>query len=164
MKQCRTCKEIKSLSEFHKHHRRKDGHANECKSCVKKRQQKWYKETREERLIQRKEYYDENREKILAQKRLPEIHLRNLAVGREWYQNHPEKMKATSKLNYAIKKGIITRPEVCENCKQKPDKTLHGHHEDYNKPLEVIWLCHACHIAYHGLKKRDIESSKQLTK
>ena len=27
---------------------------------------------------------------------------------------------------------------------------LHGHHEDYTKPLAVKWLCAACHLACHG--------------
>lgn len=26
---------------------------------------------------------------------------------------------------------------------------LHGHHHDYAKPLEIEWLCVACHVAEH---------------
>ena len=29
-------------------------------------------------------------------------------------------------------------------------RALHGHHEDYSQPLEVVWLCAPC----HGLRHR----------
>jgi len=45
-------------------------------------------------------------------------------------------------------------PKPCEDCGQKhsprPGETkLHAHHEDYAKPLEVVWLCPRCHRARH---------------
>lgn len=57
---------------------------------------------------------------------------------------HKEKNRARGKLNYAVKKGIVIKPKNCEKCKQIPNK-LEGHHIDYEKPLEVVWLCTACH-------------------
>jgi hypothetical protein len=27
---------------------------------------------------------------------------------------------------------------------------VHGHHPDYSKRLEVVWLCSVCHAAVHG--------------
>lgn len=29
------------------------------------------------------------------------------------------------------------------------DRYIHGHHEDYKKPLEVVWVCFACHAIRH---------------
>lgn len=62
---------------------------------------------------------------------------------RNWYQKNKEKRKAHVVLNRAVNKGIVMRPESCSECnkKCKPD----GHHEDYSKPLEVVWICRACH-------------------
>jgi hypothetical protein len=35
------------------------------------------------------------------------------------------------------------RPDRCSKCKVKCKP--HGHHPDYSKPLEVVWLCPGCH-------------------
>jgi predicted DNA-binding protein YlxM (UPF0122 family) len=54
----------------------------------------------------------------------------------------------------AVEKGILQRSSVCENCGQaghfKDGRTsIQAHHADYNKPLEVTWLCQRCHHAWH---------------
>jgi len=57
------------------------------------------------------------------------------------------KVKAALMVNYEIRKGRIKRPSECSNCNKpcKPD----AHHDDYNKPLEVSWLCRRCHLIHH---------------
>jgi len=87
----------------------------------------------------------------------------NAARHRSWYNRNPEKgraivRKSTIKhqikqiaralLNAAIKHKMLTRPDRCSAC----DKVcrVDGHHEDYSKPLEVVWLCRGCHLSiYH---------------
>jgi transposase-like protein len=53
----------------------------------------------------------------------------------------------------AICRGkLIQQPcEVCgDNSKQKHGRSsIHAHHDDYNKPLEVRWLCDPCHREWH---------------
>lgn len=39
------------------------------------------------------------------------------------------------------------RKRSCETCGKTGD--IHGHHDDYAKPLEVRWLCRSCHIKLH---------------
>lgn len=61
---------------------------------------------------------------------------------------------AHSKLEKAIKRGEVTKPDACERCGKtyrfKDGRTaIQGHHEDYTKPLEVIWLCQKCHFEEH---------------
>ena len=53
--------------------------------------------------------------------------------------------KAHQAIYRAIKKGILTR-KPCRDC---GEKKVHGHHPNYKKPLEVIWLCKDCHGAEH---------------
>lgn len=55
--------------------------------------------------------------------------------------------RATKKLERALKWKWVVRPDHCSVCLKscKP----HGHHDDYNKPLEVRWLCSKCHYDWH---------------
>ena len=59
----------------------------------------------------------------------------------------PERRKAAYAAMYAVRTGKLIRPDRCSVC----DKTCvpQGHHPDYSKPLEVIWVCHNCHVAIH---------------
>ncbi len=57
-------------------------------------------------------------------------------------------MKANALLRYAVKTGKIKRPEKCSKCDVRC-KPL-GHHPDYSKPYEVVWLCHRCHGQLHS--------------
>lgn len=47
------------------------------------------------------------------------------------------------------------RPSRCEKCKKKPPPLSNGksgiqaHHDDYNLPLVVRWLCKGCHFKWH---------------
>lgn len=57
----------------------------------------------------------------------------------------------------AIKKGILI-PESCESCgatgtMKDGRNTVQAHHDDYNKPLEVRWLCQRCHHEWHKENK-----------
>jgi hypothetical protein len=55
----------------------------------------------------------------------------------------------------AIKSGVLRRPDVCETCGNAVPACADGrsriqaHHCDYNKPLDVMWLCDKCHREWH---------------
>src|SRR6188508_2417019 len=41
----------------------------------------------------------------------------------------------------ALASGALVKPKTCERCGWKPQQNLlHGHHPDYTKPLQVVWL------------------------
>jgi hypothetical protein len=61
------------------------------------------------------------------------------------------KAKVSVQLNAAVRKGILIR-EPCVKCGGYGQ----GHHEDYSKPLEVIWLCSLHH------KRRHMEMRNSL--
>lgn len=58
-----------------------------------------------------------------------------------------EKNKARKQLNAAVKSGKIVKPELCQECSTKT--LIHGHHSDYLKPYDVVWLCALCHGKKH---------------
>ena len=53
----------------------------------------------------------------------------------------------------------LVRPKKCSRCKKI--KALHAHHPDYNKPLDVVWLCSYCHgleHSQHDLSTKELNS------
>lgn len=66
---------------------------------------------------------------------------------RDQLQN-PLKHQARVKLGIAVSAGKIKRPVKCSRCDQ-PHKRIEGHHPDYTKPLDVVWLCPPCHSVIH---------------
>ncbi len=57
----------------------------------------------------------------------------------------------------AIAKGVLTR-KPCEACGSDPvaadgRSLIHAHHDDYNKPLDVRWLCQKHHHEWHKHNK-----------
>lgn len=63
-------------------------------------------------------------------------------------------LAARNKVTAAIATGrLVAQP--CERC--GAPKT-HAHHEDYSKPLEVVWLCPKHHRARHAELRRQARS------
>ena len=66
---------------------------------------------------------------------------------------------AQNMVEYAIRKSILTPRSTCEKCGKEGKKFKDGrrqiqaHHCDYNKPLDVMWLCQPCHHAWHKSNK-----------
>lgn len=79
----------------------------------------------------------------------------NYRYKKKQVKRYPEKIIAMRAVHNALKSGKINKPNKCEKCGAKKDKKeIHGHHEDYNKPLEVIWLCRKCHMKIHSTEKQ----------
>lgn len=59
---------------------------------------------------------------------------------------------AIREVNDAIRRGDLRRGN-CEQCQAPAWKqgkvNVIAHHDDYNFPLVVRWLCHRCHRAWH---------------
>lgn len=92
------------------------------KNCSKE----WRKNNGDRTKELKRLWKEKNREKLRLQQKL-------------WCCENKEKVLA-QKLSKII---TIPKNQICVICKK--EKAINKHHEDYNKPLEVIFCCNSCH-------------------
>jgi len=109
-------------------------------SRIREQKREYYQEHPETAKETRDRSYDKNIEK-------------RQAYARHYSVKHPEKRYAHSLVRRMIKAGTITR-KPCFVCGS--ENRIEAHHEDYNKPLEIIWLCHKHHMEIHKLIKEVV--------
>lgn len=72
------------------------------------------------------------------------------AKAREkWRIKAEKRYKAQQAVKNALKSGKLIRWPGCAACKRK--RNLEAHHYDYDRPLDVTWLCIKCHKAAHAI-------------
>ena len=99
------------------------------REAQKQRYKAWYRLHREDaELLKRK------REQAKRYRSDPVLRMRHEA---RWQAN---RARAAGRL----------KPESCRDC---GETKVQMHHPDYYKPLEVVWLCRACHLAEHAKAK-----------
>jgi hypothetical protein len=64
-----------------------------------------------------------------------------------WRKANKKKYAAHNAVNNAIRDGRMDRGEKCEVC--GCFEKLHAHHDNYNNPLIVRWLCATHHKQWH---------------
>lgn len=85
-----------------------------------------------------------------------------------FYRGTSANGKAQNILEKAIEKGVIERKTACEHCgasgRFSDGRTMiQAHHCDYNKPLDVIWLCQKCHYEWHKkYKAKEVVPSEAM--
>jgi hypothetical protein len=87
-----------------------------------------------------------NPEKFRARARARYQELRDelIADQRDRRRANPEKHRARNAVARALKAGKLERqPCVCGSTQ------VEAHHDNYSKPLDVRWLCPACHGLEH---------------
>lgn len=126
---CSTCKRLWPEAAFAKNKSTPNGLQNHCARCQRA--------------------YD----KVAGY--IPRAHLSlwDLARRRRWSAEQRERdagevTRCRNALTRAVKSGKIQRPDTCSDC-GKGSCQIQGHHEDYSKPLDVIWLCRVCHGRLH---------------
>jgi hypothetical protein len=62
------------------------------------------------------------------------------------YHADKTKYRARMMVYSRVEHGTIIQ-EPCSLCGSTP---VAGHHNDYSEPLEVVWLCRACHDMVHN--------------
>jgi hypothetical protein len=71
----------------------------------------------------------------------------NYRYTRRQRERHPERVRAREAVKRAVEAGQLVRGP-CADC--GASAFTEGHHEDYARPLDVVWLCETCHRARHG--------------
>lgn len=144
MKKCFKCGSEKEKSEFYRHKCMSDGLLGKCKSCTKIDVQ--------DNRSKRRSYYNEY-DRARQHK--------GYAARRKWAIKNKGVLKAHRAMYKAIDSGELVRKpcEVCGDVKSK------GHHENYSKPLEVVWLCQTHHHRRHAeLKSEGVDIYKTVPK
>lgn len=87
-KMCRKCRVEKSLEDFHRDRKKKDGRNSQCKSCVSE----YYPAHKKDRTAYYQKYHAEHREK-------------ENEYSKKYFQEHKESVRVTSKKWLASKPG-----------------------------------------------------------
>lgn len=147
MKICARCGQPKPLSEYYKHPKTADGLLGKCKPCHRSD----VKANRKAKI----DYY-----RAFDRKRGN----RQLAEYQQNYiADHPERRAANIVVGNAVRDGRLIKPEACWSC----GSTFHivGHHPDYSRPLDVCWMCQACHKQLHDEAERlDHPNTREETR
>jgi hypothetical protein len=135
-----------------------DGYRSICKGCDGEYARKRYVENKE-RLRREARIYSSSDAGKKARRKYLETDIGRMnhrESARRHKLKNPLKERARVQIKLSLISGLMVRPDTCEACSTdcKPD----GHHHDYNKPLEVIWLCKGCHIGIHTANRRMIEN------
>lgn len=145
---CKTCNTTKETAAFYTSNRTR------CKECIKASV-----------TANRLEKIDYYRAFDNARANLPHRVAARKAYGRtsayaeshtaavkRWEAKHPERKSASTAVSNAIRDGKLIPWPICAvpECCGKPE----GHHPDYSRPLDVVWLCDQHHKEAHALVKQ----------
>jgi len=111
--------------------------SSRCRECYRIYTQKLRDNNREELREKSRDYFLNNKEKFSKS-------------SKAWSRRNAEKNKAHCKVYRAIKSGELLK----ESC-FCGEVEVEAHHEDYSKPLDVIWLCNPHHKQRHIEMKRS---------
>lgn len=139
---CKVCYADKQLSEFYVNDKT-------CKECRKAK-------VRANRKANIEYYrrYDKERanrpDRVAARKAYAKTE-QGIAAGNKakmaWSERNQKKRWAANAVCNAVRDGKLEKPSQCIKCGKSG--RIEGHHHDYDRPLDVEWLCSACHRQWH---------------
>lgn len=129
---CKKCDSSKPINEFYKSTIYKAGHG-QCKPCVRARVNASH------RAAHRLAFYASDDGKQAARDKF------QLYVSR-----YPGRHAVRVATNKALAAGKIVKSNYCSECGNDDESKIEAHHDDYNHPLSVRWLCRDCHWSWHN--------------
>lgn len=109
----------------------KDGYTASCKACLKERDRIRDQDPNRKAA---KEKYVKGKGKDKAD-----------AAKKRWQEKNPKKRSVHVLVGNALRDGKLVK-QPCQVC---GSVDVHAHHYDYDKPLDVLWLCPLHHEAWH---------------
>lgn len=169
-KACSKCGVVKQLSAFSLRSAAPDGHRADCKDCVraqdreryqsnpepaKRRSKTWYLANPERAAELRRQWALANQDKRAEITKIwvlehPDRHAEH---RKNWRSKNQEKVWCYQQLQHAVQKGDVLKSATCQTC-GATDVRIEGHHPEYSKPLDVMWLCSPCHRDLHVQQRR----------
>jgi len=151
------------LSEYYKHPNAKGGVQSKCKTCsrrdsianrnknIERYQEYDRRRANEPHRVAARADYSKTQAGMIAHDRARSKWLINNAhkrtdITRRYRAKNPTKARAAELVTNAIRNGTLSRLP-CEIC--GATERVHGHHDDYSKPLDVRWLCSTHHRQWH---------------
>ncbi len=130
VQRCSKCEKTKGFGEYYRHPGSFNGYMAKCKDCHK-----------EAVALRRRtnpavQEYDRKRG-----------NRQHAGYTKEWREKHPEAYRAHYAVTNAVRDGRMKK-HPCLFCSS--EENVHGHHRDYQKPLDVVWLCSQCHRRLHA--------------
>ena len=147
IKICGTCKIEKTIGDFCKRSASKDGLSAKCKACQSEYDKK--RAMNPDRVAARLAYAktDAGIESAKrAKKKYSDNHKDEATIRcREYRAKFPKKSRAHDMVAYAVRIGSLHRMP-CEICGADG---ADAHHDDYDMPIDVRWLCPKHHREWH---------------
>lgn len=142
--QCKSCERELDANAFYA------SNMSRCKECVKA-------SVRANRADKVEYYRNYDRLRYREQDHRKEAARKSAAseAGIESRRRHADRSKGTPQrqarveIGNAIRRGEIERGTECFFCGS--GKNIQAHHHDYTRPLDVFWLCSACHGKLHTI-------------
>jgi len=132
-KTCSKCQRALPISQFDADRRKAYGVTSHCKDC-----RRAYRQANKRRLLQ-------------AQ-----------YIRRADNPNYDRQRVAWNKVYYALQHGQLQKPDTCEVCgAQLGVDNIQAHHDDYDKPFEIIWCCQNCHITLDKARRIVVPVERQ---
>ena len=135
----------------------KDGFLNKCKDCTKS-------DTVANRNSKLDYYrkYDRDRSNNPDRVEARKVYAKTESgkesrrrAKRKWIENNPKKRSVHRITGNAIRGGVLIK-QPCEVC---GELKVIAHHCDYDKPLDVMWLCPKHHSEWHSVNGEGLNPS-----
>lgn len=134
LKKCFACGLHLPISEFYKHPKMADGRLGKCKICQRNAVTK-----NREKNLERIRNYDRERSK------LPHRKISISEISTKWRKADPRRVRCHNAVARALRAGRLHK-HSCERC---GELKVYAHHDNYDEPLNVMWLCQPCHKVRH---------------